>query len=119
MKRSPGVVGFTIPCTKTFATGFNLVSVDYFLIYWSQPNFLGINQPPTTGWFIFVQAMMTLSMLFAIFALMAIAVPIMHFALKYNVIMIGLAFVLESLAGKSSVEHHMIIGNCSNNHFLN
>lgn len=45
---------------------------------------------------------MTLSMLISIFALMAISVPIMHFALKYNVVMINLAVFLESLAGKLS-----------------
>lgn len=52
------------------------------------------------GWFIFVQAMMTISMLMSIFALMSISVPIMHFALKYNVVMIAMAFALEGLAGK-------------------
>lgn len=55
------------------------------------------------GWFIFVQAMMTISMLMSVFAMMAISVPIMHFALKYNVVMIGLAFVLECLATLSGV----------------
>ena len=52
------------------------------------------------GWFISVQAMMTLSMLMSLFGLMAISIPIMHFCLRYNVVLIIVAFVFETLAGK-------------------
>ena len=95
-KPLPGVDGSTIQCTKTLEIGYNQVcsvgrgffcQTDHWHFY--------------IGWFIFVQAMMTLSMLMSIFALMAVSVPIMHFALRYNVVMIGLAFILETLACKS------------------
>ena len=52
------------------------------------------------GWFIFVQAMMTVSMLMSIFALLSVSVPIMHFAVRYNMMMVGLGFILECIASK-------------------
>lgn len=54
---------------------------------------------------------MTISMLMAVFALMAISVPIMHFALKYNVVMIAIAFVLECLASKWPALLYCLINN--------
>lgn len=51
------------------------------------------------GWFMFVQAMITLSMIFSVIGLLILSIPIMHYAQRYTVPLVGGAAVLEFLSG--------------------
>ncbi|RWS25553.1 hypothetical protein B4U80_02775 [Leptotrombidium deliense] len=53
-------------------------------------------QPP---WFIFVQAMMVIALIFSLLTLIVIAFVLMLFFIRYQFIAIGIAFILEVLAG--------------------
>lgn len=49
------------------------------------------------GWFIFVQAMMTLALIFELIALIILSVLLMRYLLRYEIVLLTAAFVLEAL----------------------
>ncbi|XP_027197216.1 uncharacterized protein LOC113791619 [Dermatophagoides pteronyssinus] len=62
------------------------------------PKYHNIRDWLQPGWFIFVQVMITFSMIFSTAALMIISIPIMHFLIRYNVVMIGLGSLFKCLS---------------------
>lgn len=53
-----------------------------------------------TGWFIFVQGMMCIGLLFSMFSLTTLSITLMHYLIRYQVVILIIAFILESIASK-------------------
>lgn len=52
------------------------------------------------AWLIFVQAVMSLGLIFSLLSLSFISVVLMRFLIKFEVFIIGAACILETIAGK-------------------
>jgi len=50
------------------------------------------------GWFMFIQAMMSIALCLSVFGLVTISTTIMHFLNRHQIIIIGIAFIFEACA---------------------
>lgn len=56
--------------------------------------------PGSTGWLIFVQAMMTMSLLASFGCLVCLSIVLMYYLVRYQVVTILTSFVLQAVSGK-------------------
>ncbi|KAH8025088.1 hypothetical protein HPB51_003004 [Rhipicephalus microplus] len=100
------VLVFTSPDVQTLLTNVSMTSCDedlYFVMV-SVPATLSFSKRQDSersvdggGWLMFVQSMMTLALMFALGALVLLSVVLMRYMLRFEIIFLLGAFILEAI----------------------